>query len=671
MDLRPYQKDCLFAIERKFLEGKRKLLVSVPTGGGKTLIFTTYSVEKNLRTLVLVHRDELLQQTLDKYLMVGGDPLKVGEIRAGVWRENHFTVASLQTLSRNLGRIDGGRYDVVVVDEAHHLPAPSYRSVINRLFETNPDLKLLGFTATPYRSDDRTLSEFFDDLAYAIDVLELLRLGYLIPVRARLFHLPVSLDHLKVKKVDGEEDFLESSISELFNHDHLNEEVVKRWIEYGEGRKTVFYLSSLQHAKALQEAFLRNGIPAGYVDGKTPLEERREVLREFKEGRIRVLTNVNVLTEGFDDPELECVGLVRPTKSLTLYAQMVGRGLRIGVGKRDCLILEFTGETKRHSLASLDTFLGLPSVREGLERGEEVCVGAVEGEGGERVVRVLVGGGSEEFVFEGKEASEYATRVGGDVVVSCGLSGKVLLLKRENHLYDLYLLGREERRVLRRGLTEDYAWTTLSVVWKKERDEFMSFYKDKALKEPPSEKQLQYLAKVVDRGILKEIPEKLDKLTASNLLAYAFLLTSPSELNADVLVEIKEGKFVSEGREVRLAHLKLFEEMGKKVRYPARCVKEAVEERSVRPLQRWVFLQVKDVAKQVGELVGLEKGRLPVPSSWIEGTGEEGKERLRRWVRENSVKVYKDGSVFTFLFPSPSELGEKLEELLKEVLVWF
>ena len=671
IDLRPYQKECLDLIERSFSEGKKKLLVSIPTGGGKTLIFNTYSIVKKLRTLVVVHRDELLEQAIDKYVMLGGKMGDVGIIKAKEWKENRYTVASIQTLYKNIKRVDGRKYDLVVVDEVHHIHAPTYRTVYDRLLETNPNLKLLGVTATPFRSDRKDLSELFDDLAYAIDILELIRLGYLVPVRGRLVKLPISLDSLKTIRRNGEEDFSDKSISELFNHDRINEEIVRKWKEYGEGRKTIFYLSSLEHAKALTEAFLKAGIPAGYVDGKMSIDERKRVLRDFKEGKLQVITNMNILTEGFDDPEVECIGIVRPTKSLTLYAQIVGRGLRIAPNKEDCLILDYTGISKKHTLVGLAELFGLPSVKDGLEKGEEVSVGAIKGAKGERVIKVLVGEGTEEFTFEGKEASKYATRIGDNIVVSCGLNGKALFLKRENHLYDLYLVTREEKKLLRKGLTEDYAWTTLTTVWKREMDEFMSFYKEKASGEPPTERQMRYIERAIERGVInqEDIPEKMDKLTATNLLAYVFLTTSPYQLSADMVVKIQNKRFVDviSNREVRLVHLKLFETIGRKVFYPAKCIKEAVEKEKLSPIEKWVFSQIKDIAEQMKELKRLHSGEIPIPFSWIESMDEERKQKLREWVVENKVRVFKDDKKKVFVFEFPM-IHPNLKEKFKEIV---
>ena len=161
------------------------------------------------------------------------------------------------------------------------------------------------------------------------------------------------------------------------------------------------------------------------------LDKRRAVLKAFKEGKIRDLTNVNVLTEGFDDPEVECIALVRPTKSLVLYAQIVGRGLRIAPNKEDCLILDYTGVSRKHTVVGLCELFGLDEeVKKELKKGKQVSVGAVE-ENGERRVAVLVGDEVKEFVFEGKEAGKYATKVGDSLLLSCGMNGKTLVMERE------------------------------------------------------------------------------------------------------------------------------------------------------------------------------------------------------------------------------------------------
>jgi superfamily II DNA or RNA helicase len=317
--------------------------------------------------------------------MIGGSKKETSFIRNGEWEEKSYTAASIQTLYRNLERVDGKKWDLVVCDETHHISAPTYQAVFSKLLSTNPDLKVLGVTATPFRSDRKNLKEFFDTLAYSIDILELIKLGYLVPVRGKLIPLPVDMSKLKTVKTEtGERDYSLKSISKAFNRDDINKLIVDKWIEEAEGRKTIFYTSSLEHALALFAEFEKRGISSGYIDGRMNIERRREMLRAFKEGKIQVLTNMNVLTEGFDDPEVECIAIVRPTKSLNLYAQIVGRGLRIAPKKEDCLILDYTGISRKHTIIGLPELFGIDEeTGRDYRKGKQIQVGAVE-ENGEK-----------------------------------------------------------------------------------------------------------------------------------------------------------------------------------------------------------------------------------------------------------------------------------------------
>ena len=237
--LRDYQEECLDKLTESFND-HRKVLISIPTGGGKTVIFNTFALRNGYRTLVVAHRDELLEQAVEKYLMVGGEEEETGFIRNGEWRENRYTAASVQTLYRNLDRVDGSKWDLVVADETHRIMSPSYQAVFSRLLSTNPKLKVLGVTATPFRSDKKDLKSFFETLAYSIDVLELIKRGYLVPVRGKLVELPVDLSKLKTVRTEtGERDYSLSSISKAFNKKEINELIVDRWIEEAENRKTI------------------------------------------------------------------------------------------------------------------------------------------------------------------------------------------------------------------------------------------------------------------------------------------------------------------------------------------------------------------------------------------------------------------------------------------------
>ena len=542
IELRTYQKEALDNIEKAFGKTNR-VIVSIPTGGGKTLIFNTYSLKKGYRTLMVAHRDELLQQAIDKYVMLGGDYSKTGIIGAGFWKEGHYTVASIQTLHRNLGRINGKDYDLVIWDECHHLPARTYREVWEKLLATNPSIRMLGVTATPFRYDQQNLQEFFEEMAYAIDILELIRLGYLVPIKGKLVPLPVDMDDVKLSSNEfGEEDFSLKSIATVFNTKDVNSFIVKKWFELGENRKTIFYLPSLAQAYELARLFSEAGVPSAYIDGNMSMEQRREILRLFKQGEIRIITNMNILTEGFDDPYVECIGIVRPTKSLTLYAQIVGRGLRIAPNKKDCLILDFTGISKKHTVVGLPELFGID--REAyIEAGGEISVGGVKEEGKEEpVLKIYLGEGDvSEFTFDGQEASLYATRLGDNIIVSCGLNGKALYLEPEGNLYNLYIIEKDPvarrgtQRLLKKGLTEDYAWTVLTAVWKKEMDDFMLSYRDRAMKQGLTEKQRAFiLDSIMDGKIMAtDLPKplaELSKLDATNIIAYIIAKPHQEEL---------------------------------------------------------------------------------------------------------------------------------------------
>lgn len=521
--LRDYQKDCLDSLSKDQKDHDR-LLVSIPTGGGKTIIFTTFSLNTGYRTLVIAHRDELLEQAVAKYRMVGGNVLDTGFIRSGEWREARFTVASIQTLYRNLSRIDGRKWDLVVVDECHHLPAPTYRAVMDRIVETNPDVKVLGFTATPFRADKQDLKEFFDKVSFSIDILELMARGYLVPLKGYLVPLPVDMSELKtVRTANGEADYSRSSIAKAFNTPEVNKAIVEKWKELASDRKTIFYTARRDHAKALWAEFEKAGISSAYVDGEMSLTERRNILEAFKRGDVQVLTNVDVLTEGFDDPEVDCIGLVRPTKSLNLYAQIVGRGLRIAPDKKNCLLLDFTGVSRKHTVVGLPELFGIEEIREHWEKGEAVSVGAGSRKERDRSISVLIGNGKEELVFDAYEVQKYAVRVPDGWVVVVGKESFLWLYPAGNETYsiDEVNTATKERKNLKKNLTEDYAWSVLTTLWKFKKEDWIKEYEVRAVEQRPTFKQRKILVSAVNSGFLS--PESVGELTrqkASALISY-------------------------------------------------------------------------------------------------------------------------------------------------------
>ena len=477
---------------------------------------------------MIAHRDELLTQAIEKFVLMGGNIEDTGIISNGVWQENKYTVASIQTLTRNLDKINGKRYDFVIVDEAHHTAAPTYMKVLNKLLSTNKKLKVLGVTATPFRTDRMSLKDFYKDLIYKIDYDELMIMGYLVPLKGYLIELPVEIDNAfkLARNEDGENDYTNKSISEVFNKDELNDLIVKRWIDLAKGKKTLFYLSSLEHALSLKEKFTEYGIRAEYIDGNIPLDDRRKILREFKEGKIDVITNMNVLTEGFDDPDVECIALVRPTKSLNLYTQIVGRGLRPSLDKNYCLVLDFTGISREYKMMGIANLFNTFIDRDSLKQG--VSIGAIEidtGKEKKRALKVLVGDKIEEFVFDGKEALNYFSKVDNNYVLNCGKNGKTVFMKEvtPDH-YDIVMYEKGKgKQIVKQGLPKDIAIVTLISIWKEEKDEFMSSFPERSRVEKPTEKQVHLIQKYIDAGWIQNLNiNRMSRLDATNIIGYIF-----------------------------------------------------------------------------------------------------------------------------------------------------
>lgn len=353
--LRPYQTAALDAIATAARRGIRRPLIQLPTGSGKTVIFAEQIRTRGGRALVLAHRDELIEQAADKLRIV--DPtVQLGIVKAG--RDEHtapVTVASVQTLSRRarLARLKPD-YQTIVVDEAHHAPADSYMRVLDHLRAFASDGPLvLGVTATAERYDDAPLSDVFQEIVYTAELLDMIAQGYACDLRAIRVHVAADLDKVQVRGGDlvaGELD------DELLAAD-APKHVAAAYQHYASGRKALLFTATVALAHEMTAAFNAIGIPCEALDGGTPMEQRRAILTRLRSGETRVVANCMVLTEGFDEPSVDCIITARPTKSRPSYVQMVGRGTRIYPGKKDCLVLDVVGNT-RHKLQSIGTLLG-------------------------------------------------------------------------------------------------------------------------------------------------------------------------------------------------------------------------------------------------------------------------------------------------------------------------
>lgn len=348
--LRPYQDKAIAAIESVRDRQKDAALIVLATGGGKTIVFSELIRRWDIPTLILAHREELLTQARDKLLSVWPQA-DIGIIGAGYDERHHqITIASVASMVRG-GRLElfaPPRLGLVVVDEAHHTPASTYRKVLSGVGCGIPGGPfLLGVTATPQRADGKLLSPIYGDAVFTAGLIDLVRAGYLCDLRAIQVRTSCSLDGVKVGK-DG--DFQEEYLAAAINHPERNRIIVDAFQQHAPDRPTIVFAANVEHAHDLASVFRARGITAAAIDGTTHRDTRQQTLRDFAAGRIQVVCNCMVLTEGFDQPETSCLILARPTQSRSLYIQMAGRGARPAPGKHDCLIIDIADNTREHSL---------------------------------------------------------------------------------------------------------------------------------------------------------------------------------------------------------------------------------------------------------------------------------------------------------------------------------
>lgn len=327
--LRPYQTEAVNAIYEHWKEWSRELLV-LPTGCGKTVVFNTVANQQPGKTLILAHRDELIEQARDKYEAMFGE--RPGKIKASENDIRRVTVGSIQTMSR---RNYGNAFDTVIVDEAHHAVSPSYQNLLCQL----PKAKVLGVTATPDRGDKKSLARYFEGIAYEYSLKDAIRDGYLCEISARTVPLEIDMNSVKVSLGDFEVNSIAETLEPYLPQ--ISEAIQT----YASSRKTVVFCPLISIAQELAAM-----IPgAREVNGQS--HDRKDTLEWFDQaGPGAVLCNAMLLTEGWDCPSCDCVVVLRPTKIRSLYCQMIGRGTRLFPGKTNLLILDFLWLCRKHNL---------------------------------------------------------------------------------------------------------------------------------------------------------------------------------------------------------------------------------------------------------------------------------------------------------------------------------
>jgi superfamily II DNA or RNA helicase len=384
--LRDYQHEAALAILREW-DMVPSTLVVMPTGCGKTILFADVIRRMfPLKAIVLAHREELIFQARDKIQAVTGFDVEIemADARAcmggGLFDGPQVIVSTIQTQTAGgdgggrMGKFDPYEFGVLIVDEAHHAVADTYRRAI-AYYRTNPDLRVLGVTATPDRADEMALGQVYETVAFDYELHNAIRDGWLVPIEQQLVAVE-GLDFSGVRTTAG--DLNGADLAAVMEYEKNLHGIADPTLQIIGDRRALVFAASVAHAERLADIFNRHRPgTAGWLCGKTEKEDRRRILADFAAGRLRIVVNVGVLTEGFDDPGVEVIVMGRPTKSRSLYAQMVGRATRPLPGLVDglpdpqtrcdaiarsakpaCLVVDFVGNAGRHKLVSTADILG-------------------------------------------------------------------------------------------------------------------------------------------------------------------------------------------------------------------------------------------------------------------------------------------------------------------------
>lgn len=387
MRLRPYQRECKEAIYARFADANSTLAV-LATGTGKTVIFSSLASEwKQGRVLVMAHREELITQAAEKIHAATGEMpgIEMGADRVHAYDACKVVVSSVQTLSRmspktqrpeRLAKFNPRDFGLVIVDEAHHCAAQSYQIVTNH-FRQNDACRLLGVTATPKRADGLAMGQVFETVAYDYGIEPASEDGWLVPVHQRV----VKVDGLDFSKVrTNNKDFVESELEAILAQEKMLHAVAAPTIEMAGDLPALVFCVTISHAELLRDVINRyKPGSAAAICKDTKKDRRRELIRDFKAGRLQFLLSVGVFTEGFDAPNTALVIMARPTKSIVVYTQALGRGTRPLTGtiegleeatpeerraairrsaKPNVLVLDFAGNAGRHKIVQASDLLG-------------------------------------------------------------------------------------------------------------------------------------------------------------------------------------------------------------------------------------------------------------------------------------------------------------------------
>lgn len=349
-DLRPYQLDALYHLRRRLEVGWRLLYIELPTGTGKSTIAAALAAQRQAygRTLVLVHRQDLALQLAETLRQ---ENLDVGLLMQGSRTLNTpIVVATIQSLTpeatRDLLVPNSTPILTVLIDEAHHaVPGSSYERVLTTIEHAadTQSVAIVGFTATPYRSDERSMLDLLPTCAFARTIPKMVQEDWLAPLTWKPVQVDLDLTQVTTTQQSGELDYAESTLARHLLRETITAQIVEHVTSLIGQRPTLVFAANVQHAEHLGAAFGVRGYSTALVSGRTSRKQRDEIFANWRSGVIQVVCNCALLTEGFDFPRLAALVIARPTLSPGLYMQMLGRGMRRAEGKTDCLVIDVMG----------------------------------------------------------------------------------------------------------------------------------------------------------------------------------------------------------------------------------------------------------------------------------------------------------------------------------------
>lgn len=451
--LRDYQTDAKEKIYKMWIQ-KRSVMFQMPTGTGKTRLFASiardlfdWGVEhkKPVKILILAHRRELIRQ-IDEHIGLYYNLAHALIISKSIEQKNYTVqIGSVPTLTRRLSKWEDKDFDIIIIDEAHHVKADSYRKILKAF----PRAKVLGVTATPYRMNGASFHPEFDDLIISQPVINFIKKKWLSEYQYYSIRpsskVQRDIDSINRFALDG--DYLDAAMIDVMDRDEIRAGIVECYEKYARGKKGIVYTINREHNEHVCSRYIERGYNAVAIDSETPEEERDQMVKDFKAGKIDIICNVNIFSEGFDCPDVDFIQLARPTKSLSMYLQQVGRGLRPAKGKDHLIILDNVGLYNR---------FGFPSARRHWRyhfEGRDVDYSpGPASQGGERLVTYM-----DDYVEGNEDVDMLHTSVNEALIKDNQEKEEVLYKYEPEFKYFLGRKGLDERLALRyvQGLKND------------------------------------------------------------------------------------------------------------------------------------------------------------------------------------------------------------------------